>query len=69
MRSIVSDTSCMIDLGKAALLEAILALPYRFLMPDVLFENEWLDLSASVRRVLYCCTPKGWKCASCQERP
>ena len=42
MRIIVSDTSCMIDLRKAALLGAILALPYTLVMPDTLFEEEWL---------------------------
>ncbi len=42
MQHIVIDTSCMIDLGKAALLDAALALPYTFVTPDTLFENEWL---------------------------
>jgi len=41
MRHIVLDTSCLIDLGKADLLDAALALPYVFVMPDILFENEW----------------------------
>ena len=41
MRHIVLDTSCLIDLGKADLLDAALALPYGFVMPDILFENEW----------------------------
>ena len=52
MRIIVSDTSCMIDLRKAALLDAILALPYTFVMPDTLFEDEWLFLSASDKKML-----------------
>ncbi len=43
MRHIVIDTSCMIDLRKAALLDAALALPYAFVTPDTLFENEWLS--------------------------
>lgn len=42
MRIVVSDTSCMIDLRKVSLLEEILLLPYTFVMPDVLFEDEWL---------------------------
>ncbi len=42
MQHIVIDTSCMIDLGKAALLDAALTLPYSFVIPDILFENEWL---------------------------
>ena len=45
MRIVVSDTSCMIDLRKAELSEALLRLPYTFVMPDTLFEDEWLDLS------------------------
>ena len=52
MRIIVSDTSCMIDFRKAALLGAILALPYTFVMPDTLFEDEWLSLSASDKKML-----------------
>ena len=47
MRIVVSDTSCMIDLGKASLLEDFLHLPYSFVMPDVLFEDEWLCISDS----------------------
>jgi hypothetical protein len=35
----------MIDLRKAALLEALLRLPYSFVMPDTLFADEWLCLS------------------------
>jgi hypothetical protein len=45
MRIVVSDTSCMVDLRKAALLEALLRLPYSFVMPDILFADEWLCLS------------------------
>ena len=52
MRIIVSDTSCMLDLRKAALLEAVLSLPYTFVMPNTLFEDEWLDISASDKRAL-----------------
>jgi hypothetical protein len=43
MRIIVSDTSCIIDLGKGRLIRATLKLPYSFVMPDVLFENELID--------------------------
>ena len=52
MRIVVSDTSCMIDLRKGGLLEAMLQLPYSFVMPDTLFENEWLGLSANEKRTL-----------------
>lgn len=52
MRIVVSDTSCMIDLRKGGLLGAMLQLPYSFVMPDTLFENEWLGLSADEKRAL-----------------
>jgi predicted nucleic acid-binding protein len=39
MRIIVSDTSCLIDLRKASLLEAFIQLPYEIGIPDVLFEE------------------------------
>ncbi len=42
----------MIDLRKGGLLEAMLRLPYSFVMPDTLFENEWLGLSAGEKRTL-----------------
>lgn len=44
MRIIVSDTCCMIDLMKAVLLEEMLMLPYTFIMPAPLFDDEWLSL-------------------------
>jgi hypothetical protein len=52
MRIIVSDTSCMIDLRKAVLLEPLLELPYTFVMPDTLFEDEWLSLTPAERMTL-----------------
>ena len=52
MRIVVSDTSCMIDLRKASLMEALLRLPYEFVMPDALFEDEWLCLSNAEKRAL-----------------
>lgn len=52
MRIVVSDTSCMIDLRKAGLLEAVLRLPHSFVMPDTLFEDEWLCLSAAEKRAM-----------------
>lgn len=45
MRIIVSDTSCVIDLRKAQLLEAIFRLPYAFMMPRPLFDDELLSLN------------------------
>ena len=44
MRIVVSDTSCLIDLRKGGLLRAMFALPYRFAMPNTLFEDELLSL-------------------------
>lgn len=45
MRIIVSDTSCIIDLHKVELLLSIFELPYTFVIPHTLFENELLRLS------------------------
>ena len=42
----------MIDLRKAALLESALTLPFSFVMPNTLFEDEWLDLSAEEKHAL-----------------
>lgn len=42
MRPVISDTNCVIHLEKSDLLEAVLALPYRFVMPEPLFHDEWL---------------------------
>jgi predicted nucleic acid-binding protein len=39
MRLIVSDTSCLIDLRKASLLEALIRFPYEISIPEVLFEE------------------------------
>lgn len=52
MRIVVSDTSCMIDLRKAGLLEPLLRLPHSFVMPDALFEDEWLCLSQDEKQTL-----------------
>lgn len=46
MRIIISDTSCLIDLRKAALLTAFLRLPFEILIPNTLFEDELLSFSA-----------------------
>lgn len=52
MRIIISDTSCMIDLHKAALIEELLALPYQFAMPDTLFNDEWLSIRTTEKNRL-----------------
>jgi predicted nucleic acid-binding protein len=40
MDVLVSDTSVVIDLERAGLIERIFALPYRFVVPDALYEKE-----------------------------
>jgi predicted nucleic acid-binding protein len=52
MRIIVSDTSCIIDLRKAALLQEMLRLPYTFVTVNTLFEDEWLSLSDDEKKGL-----------------
>jgi predicted nucleic acid-binding protein len=52
MRIIVSDSSCLIDLRKAALLAAFLQLPYEILIPDTLFEEELLRFTDEEKALL-----------------
>ena len=52
MRIIVSDSSCLIDLRKAALLTAFLQLPYEILIPDTLFEEELLRFTDEEKALL-----------------
>ncbi len=52
MRIIVSDTSCLIDLRKASLLEAFINLPHEIIIPDTLFEDELLSFSKAEKSCL-----------------
>jgi predicted nucleic acid-binding protein len=52
MRIVVSDTSCLIDLRKASLLEAFINLPYDIMIPDTLFEDELLSFSKAEKTIL-----------------
>jgi predicted nucleic acid-binding protein len=52
MRIIVSDSGTLIDLRKASLLETFLRLPYEFLIPNTLFEEELLKFTAAQKRSL-----------------
>lgn len=52
MRIIVSDSSCLIDLRKAALLAAFLQLPYEILIPNTLFEEELLRFTEAEKALL-----------------
>lgn len=52
MQIIISDSSCLIDLQKASLLEAFVRLPYDMCVPDVIFESELLSFSAKQKKSL-----------------
>jgi len=52
MRIVVSDSSCLIDLRKASLLDTFLRLPYEFLIPNTLFEEELLKFTAAQKKAL-----------------
>ncbi|HEX8817011.1 MAG TPA: hypothetical protein VF753_16060 [Terriglobales bacterium] len=52
MRIVVSDSSCLIDLRKVSLLDALLRLPCEFLIPNTLFEDELLKFTASQKKAL-----------------
>lgn len=41
---VVSDSSVLMDLAKAELIESTLALPFEFMIPDVMLATELLDL-------------------------
>ena len=51
-RIVVSDSSCLIDLRKASLLDTFLRLPYEFLIPNTLFEEELLKFTAAQKKAL-----------------
>ena len=58
MRIVVSDAVCLIDLRKVALLGALLHLPYTFVIPDTVFEDELLSLTEA------CCGSRmSWRLA------
>ena len=53
MRIVVSDSSCLIDLRKASLLDIFLRLPwYEFLIPNTLFEDELLKFTTAQKNAL-----------------
>lgn len=52
MRIVVSDSSCLIDLRKVSLLDALLRLPYEILIPNTLFDDELLEFSDAEKRAL-----------------
>jgi hypothetical protein len=46
---VVNDSSVLIDLARARVFESVFALPYRFVIPDVMFADELLDLGSYTR--------------------
>lgn len=54
MRIIVSDSSCLIDLRKASLLDAFLKLPYELTIPNTLFEDELVRFTEEQKATLVC---------------
>jgi predicted nucleic acid-binding protein len=52
MRIIINDSSALIDLAKTRLLENLLQLPYRFVIPDVLYADELITLHHYRRKQL-----------------
>ena len=52
MRIIVSDSSCLIDLRRASLLDAFLGLPFEILIPNTLFEDELLKFTPAQKKAL-----------------
>ncbi|RJP22015.1 MAG: hypothetical protein C4529_06395 [Deltaproteobacteria bacterium] len=44
MKVLVSDASVLIDLARWSLLPGAFRLPYRFVVPDLLFEDKLIDL-------------------------
>jgi len=52
MRIVVSDSSCLIDLRKVSMLDSFLRLPYEFLIPNTLFEEELLKFTAAQKKAL-----------------
>ena len=49
---VVNDASCLIDLKKGELLHVLLRLPYRFIVPLPIREEELLDFTAQEWRML-----------------
>lgn len=52
MRIVVSDSSCLIGLRKASLLDAFVRLPYELLIPNTLLDGELVKFTAAQKRSL-----------------
>jgi len=51
-RVVVNDASCLIDLKKGQLLHVLRRLPYRFIVPLPIREEELVDFTAQEWRML-----------------
>lgn len=52
LQVVISDSNCLIDLRKSALLDAFLRIPYELLIPNTLFEDELLSFTAAQKKAL-----------------
>ncbi|MCB0324341.1 MAG: hypothetical protein KDD69_12245 [Bdellovibrionales bacterium] len=52
MRIIVSDASCLIDLQRDHILEVFLELPFEFVIPDVIFDDELVSFTRVEKALL-----------------
>ena len=52
MRIIISDTNALIELRKAALLKALLRLPFEVHVVDLLYEDELLSIPVTEKQAL-----------------
>ena len=52
MRTIVFDSSCLIDMHKGRLLISMLNLPYNFQIPEVMFKDELLSIPTAEKKNL-----------------
>ena len=52
MRTIVFDSSCLIDMHKGRLLISMLNLPYNFQIPEVMFKDELLSIPPAKKKNL-----------------
>ena len=52
MKILVSDSSVLIELSKRELLDRMFELPFQFAVPDLLFEEELIDLGRYTRQDL-----------------
>lgn len=52
MQIVITDSSGLIDLQKGSLFRAMLELPFEFVIPDLLFEDELLSLTDEEKQFL-----------------